>query len=127
MNRKRFILNANDFGMSKAFNRAVIEGYESGILKSVGLVANGNAFDDAINRVLPACPELGVGVHLNLTEGKPISLGLDLLTNETGNFRNSWFQIFFKTLNNKDNTFIEQVEKEFRAQIEKIQQKRRKT
>ena len=123
MNHKRFILNANDFGMSKAFNRAVLEGYESGLLRSVSLVANGNAFDDATNRVIPYCPELGIGIHLNITEGKSITSGLNLLTNETGVFNNSWLKILFKTLNDKDNLFIEQVEKEFRAQIEKIQKK----
>lgn len=27
MSNKKFILNADDFGMSKAFNRAVLDGY----------------------------------------------------------------------------------------------------
>ena len=69
MTRKKFILNADDFGMSHAFNRAVLEGYESGILKSASIVANGSSFEEAVEHVLPDCPELGVGVHLNVIEG----------------------------------------------------------
>ena len=47
---KKFILNADDFGMSKAYNRAVLEGYESGILKSTSLTANGEAFEEACEK-----------------------------------------------------------------------------
>ena len=41
MAEKKFILNADDFGMSLAFNRAVLEGYSEGLLKSTSLAANG--------------------------------------------------------------------------------------
>ena len=53
MSDKKFILNADDFGMSEAFNRAVLEGYSSGILKSASLVANGDAFNEAWKNVIP--------------------------------------------------------------------------
>ena len=46
--QKKFILNADDFGLSKDLNRAVLEGYQAGLLKSASLVANGEAFDEAI-------------------------------------------------------------------------------
>ena len=69
---KKFILNADDFGMSEAYNRAVLEGYESGILKSTSLTANGEAFEEACEKIIPACPDLGVGIHLNIIEGKAL-------------------------------------------------------
>lgn len=117
---KKFILNADDFGMSEAFNRAVLEGYQAGILKSASLVANGEAFEEAHKNIIPACPDLGVGIHLNIIEGKSLCLNLDKLTDENGNFNNSFGQLLLKSLNHKDNTFMEQVEKEFRAQIEEV-------
>ena len=123
MAAKRFILNADDFGMSHAFNRAVLEGYGEGILKSASLVANGEAFEEAVNEIIPACPDLGVGVHLNIIEGKSLCRELDTLTDSEGNFNNSFGQLLIKSLNTKDNTFMEQLEKEFRAQIEDIQAK----
>lgn len=117
---KKFILNADDFGMSEAFNRAVQEGYASGILKSASLVANGDAFQDAWGNVIPSCPNLGVGVHLNIIEGKSLCPNLDRLTNKDGHFNNSFGMLLLKSLNFKDKIFIEQLEKEFRAQIEAV-------
>ena len=120
MSDKKFILNADDFGMSEAFNRAVLEGYSSGILKSASLTANGETFEEACKKIIPSCPGLGVGIHLNIIEGKSLCLELDMLTDNNGNFNNSFGNLLLKSLNTKDNTFFEQVEKEFRAQIEEV-------
>jgi len=117
---KKFVLNADDFGMSEAYNRAVLEGYPVGILKSASLTANGEAFDEAVEKIIPACHDLGVGVHLNIIEGKSLLPDLDKLTDENGNFNNSYGQLLIKSLNFKDKSFLEQVEQEFRAQIEKV-------
>lgn len=115
---KKFILNADDFGMSKAFNRAVLEGYESGILKSTSLTANGEAFEDACEKVIPLCPKLGVGIHLNIIEGKSLCADLDALTDDEGNFNNSYGQLLLKSFYSEE--FLKQIETEFRAQIEKV-------
>lgn len=123
MSNKKFILNADDFGMSNAFNRAVLEGYECGILKSTSLTANGEAFDEAVNQIIPACPELGVGVHLNIIEGKSLCFNLDKITDKDGIFNLSWGELLFKSMNSKDKVFMEQIEKELRAQIEKVKSK----
>lgn len=117
---KKFILNADDFGMSEAYNRVVLEGYEFGILKSTSLTANGDSFEEACTKVIPACPDLGVGIHLNIIEGKSLCEGLTQLTDSEGNFNNSYGALLLKSLNSKNTDFIEQVEKEFRAQIEKV-------
>ena len=108
---KKFILNADDFGMSGAYNRAIKEGYEAGLLKSTSLVANGNAYDEAINVVVPACSELGVGVHLNIIEGKSLVKDLDRLTDAEGNFNNSYGKLILKAYNPKDKIFLAQIEK----------------
>lgn len=123
MAAKRFVLNADDFGMSEAFNRAILEGYAGGILKSASLVANGEAFDEAVNQVIPACPELGVGIHLNIIEGKALTPELNQLTDINGQFKNSYVQMLIKSYNPKEKEFLEQVEKEFRAQIEAVRAK----
>ena len=52
---KKFILNADDFGMSQAFNKAVLEGNVNGILTSASICANGEAFEQAINETIPQC------------------------------------------------------------------------
>ena len=116
MGNKKFILNADDFGMSKAFNRAVLEGYHNGFLTSASLCANGKAFNAAVNEIIPECPNLGIGVHLNIMEGRSLTKA-PKLTNKKGKFNNSYLKLM---LNSNDNQFLEQVEYEFRTQIETI-------
>ena len=118
---KKFILNADDFGMSEAHNRAVLEGYEGGLLKSVSLVSNGEAYDEAVSKILPSCPDLGVGVHLNIIEGNSLCQELTELTDANGKFNQSYGSMILKAYNTKNKAFSEQIETEFRAQIEKVQ------
>lgn len=113
---KKFILNADDFGLSKDYNKAVLEGYNNGFLTSTSLCANGQAFEAAVNDILPDCPNLGLGVHLNIIEGKALTK-CNLLTDKNGIF-NGGYLYFIINSNRKD--FLEQVEAEFRAQIEKV-------
>lgn len=124
---KRFILNADDFGMSSDTNRAILEGYESGILRSASIVANGECFEDAINSVIPKIPELCIGIHLNITEGKALCSDLKNLTDENGVFNNSFLQILVKSYNKKEPDFLQEVEREFRRQIETILSKTKVT
>ena len=121
--KKKFILNADDFGMSKAINQAVLEGYEHGLLKSVSLVANGEAFEEAINSIIPQCPDIGIGIHLNVFEGKSLCDDVNQLTDSDKNFNNSYINLLIKAYNPKNKEFMEDIEREFRRQIEKIMSK----
>lgn len=116
MSNKKFILNADDFGMSHDFNRAVLEGHNNGFLRSASICANGPAFESAINEILPECQDLGLGVHLNIIEGKSLTHAA-CLTDERGNFNKGylWF-----ILNSRKKEVMNTIEKEFRAQIEKV-------
>jgi chitin disaccharide deacetylase len=66
------ILNADDFGLTPGVNRAIGELNAAGVLTSSTLMANGRAFDDAV-AVAHAHPALGVGCHIVLTDGTPVS------------------------------------------------------
>ncbi len=117
---KKFILNADDFGMNSAFNTAVLEGCKSGILKSASIVANGEGYDDAVKRVIPECQNLGIGVHLNIIEGKSILNNIDEISDINRDFINSFPKLLIKSLNFYNKNFIKDVEYEFKAQIEKV-------
>src|SRR5574344_3023671 len=119
MSNKKFIFNADDFGMTKAYNKAVWAGYNSGFLTSASICANGEAFDTAVNEVLPECPNLGIGVHLNIIEGKSMLAGseIPMLVDKNGFFKNGYIKFITISKNKK---FLEQAEKEFRAQIEHV-------
>lgn len=118
MNYKKFILNADDFGLSKAHNKAVLDGYNNGFLSGASLCANGKAFNSAVNEILPECPNLGIGVHLNIIEGKALTKN-NLLTDKKNNFNNGFIEILLKS---KNPEFLKEVEKEFRCQIETVLQ-----
>jgi len=68
------VVNADDFGLTTGTNQAIIAAHYTGIVTSTSLLANGEAFDHAVQHVRDV-PTLGVGVHLTLTEGLPISRG----------------------------------------------------
>jgi len=114
---KFFILNADNFGMSKEHNKAILEAYNNGFLTSAGLIANGEAFPAAVNDILPECPNLSTGIQLNITIGKALT-DCKLLTDSNGNFNAGLIYIF---INSRKKDFLLQIEKEFRAQIEKVQ------
>ncbi len=63
----RLIVNADDFGSSVAVNRGVEQACREGVVTSASLMAGGPAFDDALAR-LDDLAELGVGVHLTLSD-----------------------------------------------------------
>lgn len=119
MNRK-FVLNADDFGMNTALNRAVLEGYNAGLLKSASLTANGEAFKEAVETIIPQCPELGVGIHLNFIEGKALFEGKSSINNSEGQFCLSFGEFLIKAYNPFEKDFLKDIEREARLQIEKI-------
>jgi predicted glycoside hydrolase/deacetylase ChbG (UPF0249 family) len=79
------IVNADDFGLSEAVNRAVIQAHENGIVTSTSIMAGGEAFEHAA-ALAARCPTLGVGVHLTLTELRPVAASTPSLVRSDGRF-----------------------------------------
>lgn len=75
----KLIVNADDFGISEAVNRGIVAAHDHGIVTSTSLLATGPAFDHAIE-LARSRPELAVGVHLALTEQRPLTAGLGFVT-----------------------------------------------
>ncbi|MBI2686895.1 MAG: ChbG/HpnK family deacetylase [Acidobacteria bacterium] len=69
------IVNADDFGFTRDVNAGIVDAHVNGILTATTLMANGDAFDDAVT-LAKANPSLDIGVHFVLIGGK------SLLTNE---------------------------------------------
>ena len=79
-------MNADDFGLSAGVNRGILEAHSAGVVSSVSVLVNLPAWEDAAPRLGAAGPGLGVGLHLNLTAGKPLSHGGTLCDPRTGGF-----------------------------------------
>lgn len=71
---KRLIVNADDFGFTRDVNAGIVEAHTQGILTATTLMANGDAFDDAV-RLAGENPELDVGVHFVLIGGRSLLTG----------------------------------------------------
>ncbi len=74
---KRLIVNADDFGLCASVNRGILEAHRNGIVTSATLLANGAGFDEAA-ALARETPTLGVGIHLNLTRGRPVGSAADV-------------------------------------------------
>jgi predicted glycoside hydrolase/deacetylase ChbG (UPF0249 family) len=71
ISRKRLIVNADDFGFTPDVNRGILAAHRDGILTACTLMANGEAFDDAV-QLARGTPSLDVGCHLVLISGRSL-------------------------------------------------------
>jgi len=68
----RLIVNADDFGIAPGVNRAILELHAAEVLTSATLMAQAPATEEAVRMAL-AMPSLGVGCHIVLVDGAPVS------------------------------------------------------
>ena len=88
--KTKIITNADDLGVSLAVNDAIFELMGAGRVTSATLLSNGTAVADAANRLVNF-PKCSFGVHLNLTQFKPLSQdpGLSPILNAAGEFNSN--------------------------------------
>jgi hopanoid biosynthesis associated protein HpnK len=118
---KRLIINADDFGLTGGVNRAIREAHELGILTSATLMANGTAFEDAV-QVSRCLPQLSVGCHVVLVDGSPVlepARVPSLLQGESLKFQPGLGRFAILSLCGRLNE--DQIEAEATAQIRKLQ------
>ena len=70
--KHRLIVNADDFGFNRDVNDGIVDAHRKGILTATTLMANGEAFDHAV-QVAKAVPTLDVGVHLVMVQGESLA------------------------------------------------------
>src|SRR5262245_2921312 len=113
---KRLIVNADDFGITEGVNRLIMELHVHGTVTSTSLLANGAAFNSAIT-MSKGHAKLGVGVHLNLTEGQPVSIPSEVpsLLDSRGLLVSGAVNQAKRVLTGRAN--LSEVEQELRSQI----------
>jgi len=112
-------VNADDLGWTAGVNRGIAEAHRNGIVTSTSILANGAAFADGV-KAAGELPGLGVGVHLNLSDGKPVAPPgqVNSLLNEAGEFSGGPESLLLRLAANSLD--VRQVELEWNAQIEKV-------
>ncbi|MBI4605482.1 MAG: ChbG/HpnK family deacetylase [Planctomycetes bacterium] len=79
------VANADDAGIDVPRNDGILRAAERGIVRSASLLVTAPAAEDFARRARET-PDLGVGLHWNLTEGAPLAGRLPSLTGEDGRF-----------------------------------------
>jgi hopanoid biosynthesis associated protein HpnK len=116
---KNLIVNADDLGWTEGVNRGIAEAHRNGIVTSTSLLANGPAFVLAVE-MARTTPGLGVGVHLNLSDGAPVATPelVTTLVNDDGVFEGGPESLLLRMARRA--LVATEVEEEWDAQIRKV-------
>jgi chitin disaccharide deacetylase len=116
---RNLIVNADDLGWTGGVNRGIVEAHGNGIVTSASLLANGAAYASAV-KLAHATRGLGVGVHLNLSDGEPAAPREQVksLLNESGKLEGRPKGLLLRLA--RRNVLLEEVEREWDAQIQKV-------
>lgn len=115
------IFNADDFGISKGVNAAIVKAHREGILNSASLMINQKYAAEAV-KLAKEMPELEMGLHVNLTNEYPAASAqeIPLLVDGQGKLKNGFVNLLLLSFF-KPRQLRLQVEIEMRAQIAKYQ------
>lgn len=120
----RLIIRADDMGFSHSGNEALIKTYKEGITQSIEVIVPSPWFPEAV-KMLEENPGVDVGIHLAITsewdnvKWRPVA-NVPSLTDEDGYF----YPMIWPNKNYPNRALLqnkykpEDIEKEFRAQIE---------
>jgi len=111
---KRMILNADDFGLTQGVTIGIIKCHEDEILTSTTCMMNMPYAEYALN-LAKNYPDLGVGIHLVLTTGRPLISGSKTLVDGDGNFKK-----LSEYPKGESNVDLAELYTEWQAQIQKF-------
>lgn len=107
------IVNGDDFGLCESVSQGILQAHREGILTSTSFMVNlpGAAEMAAL---LKEVPELGVGIHLNLTTGAPVlpPEQVPTLVNGEGSFSRALLHLRFRVN-------LEEARREWEAQVQR--------
>ena len=112
---KRLIINSDDYGRTPEISRGIRESHLRGVVTSTTCMMNIPTTAEDVAMALAETPQMGMGVHLVLTMGRPIVRreGGSSITDENGNFFK--YDPFIKHVPQMD---MDEVKAEWQAQIE---------
>jgi len=112
---KQLIINSDDYGRTPDISRGIREAHLRGVVTSTTCMMNIPTTADDIAVALKETPNLGMGVHLVLTMGRPILPREEVPTIVDENGNNLKYDPFIENIPNLN---IDEVKAEWRAQIE---------
>lgn len=117
----RLIVNADDYAYFDCVSRGILEAVNSGSVTATGILANSPNIDAQL-RMLDTVERLDLGIHLNLTSGKPLTAQMANKLTDFDGFFPSVYQATRLLLQNKIR--VAEVRTEWRAQIDLCRNKK---
>lgn len=108
------IITADDFGASKNINEGIKIAATQNVITTISAMTNFGESLPELKQLSEIHPDIGIGVHLNISTGKPV-LGAEQvpsLTNSTGNF-----YTIEELLPKIESVSLDELIRELRAQI----------
>lgn len=84
---KEFIITADDYGMCKPVDQAIDDCIDAGLLTSTNVIVNMEDLE-AVKNLRERYPQISIGMHWNVTAGKPVTKCDTLIDPKTGCFWN---------------------------------------
>jgi predicted glycoside hydrolase/deacetylase ChbG (UPF0249 family) len=114
---KHLIINSDDYGRTPEISRGIREAHLQGVVTSTTCMMNIPTTANDVAIALKETPRLGMGVHLVLTMGRPLSAreAVSSVVDANGNF----FK-YTPFIENLPNLKLDEVKAEWRLQIERF-------
>jgi predicted glycoside hydrolase/deacetylase ChbG (UPF0249 family) len=109
------IVNADDCGLSTGINQGILEAHQRGIVTSTTVMVNLPDAADGIRLLQREAPNIGIGLHFNITHGRPLTAASSLMRAD-GSFFN--VQEFYG--GQKDAFDADELRREMLAQFERF-------
>jgi predicted glycoside hydrolase/deacetylase ChbG (UPF0249 family) len=114
-----FVVNADDFGLCPEVNAGIVQGHSDGIITSTSVMTNMPYFQE-VQALRQDHPDLGIGLHVCLSEGEPVSPvdRVRSLIDENGQFLSR--PVLFDRLS-KGKVELDEVALELEAQLQALE------
>lgn len=113
----KYIINADDYGLTESCSKAIAEAFEKGLITDTTACANGEYIEEAFHLAKQKGFLKNVGIHINLTEGKPLTEGI---ANDPFFCENGLFHGHIDRLKKPTKEQLAKLEAEVTAQVERL-------
>lgn len=110
----KVILCNDDIGLTYGFTEAIKDTFLKGTCSSTSIRTNGTAYDYAKKLLKTNLKTMGLGIHLNLVDGKAHTTNL---ANQSGNYKFSFFQYL---LLSRNQALLADIEADLDYQFRKV-------
>jgi len=108
----KVIIHNDDLGLTYGFSQAIYDCFTNGITTSTSVRTNGTAYSDTITRILPKMRGIGLGLHVNLTDGPSYN---KLLADTSGNYKRNFIGYLANVYTDK--RLLQNIESDLKTQF----------